>query len=94
MTVLLALGWPLAAFFAWRWRLAVRVGALYQESADSWEEIALAAQKDTDDWRDVADRANQQAATALTLADGWRTSALIMQAAALQPFRTDVGNVQ
>lgn len=80
--LLLALGWPLALLFAWRWRIAYRGWTSTLELCDTLSESVRDMQELADDRFDEAREWEMQA-------KDWESAALIWQAVVLAPLRSD-----
>lgn len=90
MTILLALGWPVALFCAWRWSVArgwKPAAEGWEEAAQTWMRVALAAERQCDDNRALAEKCQANATAALALAEDWKNIALLLNAALFQPIR-------
>lgn len=79
MTLLLALGWPLAGILGLGWWSARRDAAKWQETSDAWETASIA-------WERTAELSNDATERALKMSDEWRQSALLLNAALYQPL--------
>lgn len=78
MTAFLALGWPLAAFCAWRWRHDRKRCWAMIETTKRWEKIAKEACGEADDWKEAAEM--------------WEREANVWQVAALRPMRAKIAD--
>lgn len=79
MTLLLALGWPVAGFCAWRWWCAASERDEWHQNATLWESVA-------EDWRQDTHRAMAQTDAAIKLGESWKDAALMLYATTFRPF--------
>lgn len=78
MATFAVVGWSLAAFCAWRWRVDRKLAWEMIALSKKWEALTKEAQADALEWKEAAEM--------------WEREAGVWQIAALRPFRIRVAD--